>query len=147
MAWLAAVCAQTSVKPTFALLLGEWPANPSSGVDVHCVGAVAGWLVVLQAWLDRRGVGLGDEQEAWSDWRLVATPGGVGSGLVELHGDCRRHIRLKGKGGGTTAHQFVSHHLFKPLCKLKNQRLIRPTWVKSIREMSCYITSCTVYTS
>ena len=101
VARLAAVRAQTSVKPTLALCRGKRAPRPACSVDVHSSGAVAEWLVVLQALLVGWGGRLGNERLAGGGWRVADPSGGVGVGLVGLHEERCCDVPLQGKGERT----------------------------------------------
>ena len=102
VARFAAVGAKTSVEAATAFLQGKRTANTPSGINVHPVGK-EGLLLMLQAGLGVRVVGLGVEREARNGVGQVATAGRVGSGLIQLHCDGGSDERLKSGGEGTTA--------------------------------------------
>ena len=81
VARFAAVCTETSVEAATAFLLGKRTANTPSGINVHPVGK-GDLLLMLQAGLGVRVVGLGVKQGARNGVGLVAPAGRVGSSLI-----------------------------------------------------------------
>ena len=116
---LATIGVETGVEAAAASPLSKRGAGTPGAIDVHVVGW-RGWLLLLQAGLRGLGNGLGDEREARGVLELVATSGGVGSGLVGLDRYGGGNIRLKGSGEGTMAGEFISDNLFQLLSEFKD---------------------------
>ena len=127
----ATVSTETGVEAATAFFRGERGADTPSTIDVHSVGK-RGLLLVQQTRLGGLGNRLGDKRWTRGVLDLVATAGGVGSGLVELHGDGCGNTRLKGNGEGTAGGELISNNLFQLLHEFENQRCIRPARIKSI---------------
>ena len=112
VAWLAAVRAKPGIEATTAFLLGECAAETSGGVDVHGGGGRSGLRLTRGRWVGGSGLYVGMKLRAGRGGVVARSSGGVGGGLILLHGDGRHDIRLKSRGGGTTTGKFESYDFF-----------------------------------
>ena len=120
VAWLAAVCAKPGIKPTTAFFLGECAAEPSGGVYVHGGGGRGGEGLTRGRGVGGSGLDVGLKLRSGRGGVVARASGGVGGGLILLHGDGRRNIRLKIRGGEATTGKFKSDDFFQFVRKFEN---------------------------